>query len=83
MTVEVVAVRNNGDLAISGSRVISINTEDETMTLSGVVRPADVAPDNTVESSAIGNAKIEYTGKGPAANGSKPGLVTRVLNWIF
>lgn len=83
MTVEVVAVRNNGDLVISGTRVISINTEDETMTLSGIVRPVDVAPDNTVESSAIANARIEYTGKGPAANGSRPGLITRVLNWIF
>ncbi len=83
MTVEVVAVRNNGDLVISGTRVISINTEDETMTLSGIVRAVDVAPDNTVESSSIGNARIEYTGKGPVANGSKPGLVSRILNWIF
>jgi flagellar L-ring protein precursor FlgH len=83
MTVEVVAVRNNGDLVISGTRVISINTEKETMTLSGIVRQADIAPDNTIESSSIANAKIEYTGKGPMADGTKPGLISRILNWIF
>jgi flagellar L-ring protein precursor FlgH len=83
MTVEVVAVRTNGDLAISGSRVIAINSEQETMTLSGIVRRVDVNLDNTINSYSIANAKINYTGKGPASDGSKPGVITRVLNWIF
>lgn len=83
MTVEVIAVRNNGDLVVSGSRVVSINSERETMTLSGIVRQTDVNPDNTINSYNIANAHIEYTGKGPAADASKPGLITRILNWIF
>ncbi len=83
MTVEVVAERNNGDLVIQGSRNIEINSEQETMVLSGIVRRADVNPDNTINSYNIANAKINYTGKGPAADGSKPGLITRILNWIF
>lgn len=83
MTVEVIAERNNGDLVIQGSRNIEINAEQETMVLSGIVRRADVNPDNSVNSYNIANAKINYTGKGPAADGSKPGLITRILNWIF
>lgn len=83
MTVEVVDVRPNGDLAISGSRVIAINSEQETMTLSGIVRRADISLDNTINSYNIANAKINYTGKGPASDASKPGLITRILNWVF
>ncbi len=83
MTVEVVGERANGDLVIHGSRILEINSEKETMTLSGIIRRADINPDNTINSYNIANAKIEYTGKGPAADGSKPGLITRVLNWIF
>lgn len=83
MTVEVIAERNNGDLVIQGSRNIEINSEQETMVLSGIVRRADVNPDNTINSYNIANAKINYTGKGPAADGSKPGLITRILNWVF
>lgn len=83
MTVEVVAARPNGDLAIQGTRVMEINSEKEVMALTGLVRRADVNSDNTVYSYNIANAKITYTGKGPASQGSKPGLITRVLNWIF
>ncbi|MFH2055226.1 MAG: flagellar basal body L-ring protein FlgH [bacterium] len=83
MTVEVVAARPNGDLAIQGTRVMEINSEKEVMALTGLVRRTDVNPDNTVYSYNIANAKITYTGKGPGSEGSKPGLITRVLNWIF
>jgi flagellar L-ring protein FlgH len=83
MTVEVIAERNNGDLVIQGSRVVTINSDHQTMTLTGIVRRADINPDNTLESYNIAEAQIVYTGKGPGADGSKPGLITRALNWIF
>jgi flagellar L-ring protein precursor FlgH len=83
MTVEVVARRPNGDLALQGTRVLDINSEQEVMSLSGLVRRADINPDNTVYSYNIANARITYSGKGPATDGSQPGLITRLLNWIF
>ncbi len=83
MTVEVIAERNNGDLVIQGSRVVTINSDHQTMTLTGIVRRADINPDNTLESYNIAEAQIVYTGKGPGTDGSKPGLITRALNWIF
>lgn len=83
MTVRVTAIRNNGDLVVEGNRIITINNDTETLTLSGIVRPQDVGSDNTVDSYNIADAQISYRGKGPAAGGSRPGIVMRFLNWLF
>ncbi len=83
MTVQVVALKANGDLVIEGNRAITINNDTETLALSGVVRLQDVNSDNSVESYNIAEAKISYRGKGPASTGSRPGIVIRFLNWIF
>ncbi len=83
MTVNVIAVKHNGDLVIEGHRIIKINNDDETLTLAGVVRSQDVNSDNSVDSYNIADAQITYTGKGPVSTGARPGLVMRFLNWIF
>ena len=83
MTVRVIAVRTNGDLVVEGNRVIRINNDDETLTLSGIVRPQDIGSDNTVDSYSIADAKISYSGKGPVSTGARPGIIMRFLNWLF
>lgn len=83
MTVQVVGVRENGDLVIQGSRVIGINSDKEMLTLTGIVRSEDVGADNTIYSYQIADAQIEYRGKGASANGGKPGWIMRFLNWVF
>jgi flagellar L-ring protein precursor FlgH len=83
MTVQVVAIKNNGDLVIEGNRAVTINNDTETLTLTGTVRPQDVGSDNSVDSYNIANAQIAYRGKGPASTGARPGILMRFLNWIF
>jgi len=83
MSVTVVDVKPNGDLVIEGSRTIGISQEKETISLTGVVRSRDVKPDNSIESYLIADASISYTGKGVTSSGTRPGIVTRVLNWLF
>lgn len=83
MTVKVIAVKQNGDLVIEGHRVIRINNDDETLTLSGIVRPQDIGADNTIDSYSIADAQISYSGKGPASTSSRPGIIIRFLNWLF
>lgn len=83
MSVTVMAVKDNGDLIIEGSRVIGISDDRETLTLSGVVRQRDVSPDNSVESYLIADAEIVYRGKGPINTVSRPGPIMRFLNWLF
>ena len=83
ITVTVIDMKENGDLVIEGSRVVSINDEQETLFLSGIVRSRDIAEDNTVYSYMVGNAQISSKGKGAITSGHRPGFVTRLLNWIF
>jgi flagellar L-ring protein precursor FlgH len=83
ISVTVVAKKDNGDLVVEGSRVIGISGDRETMTLTGVVRQKDISSDNTVDSYQIADAEIQYTGKGNANTGTRPGFFTRLLSWIF
>ena len=83
LTASVVSIRDNGDLVIEGNRIVTINNEEENMFLSGVVRPRDISTDNTVYSYQIADAKISSKGKGAVTEGQRPGIITRILNWIF
>ncbi len=83
MSVTVVAVRENGDLVVEGSRTVTISGDKETINLSGVVRQRDVGPDNSVASHLIAEAEISYTGKGTTTTGSRSGFFSRLLNWLF
>ena len=62
ITVTVTRVLPNGNLMVSGQKKVSINQTDEYIRLSGVVRPADIANDNTVPSIKVADARIEYKG---------------------
>lgn len=73
----------NGDLRIEGTREVTVNSEKQTMILSGVVRRVDVDTRNMVLSSAIADAKIQYTGLGVVDDVQRPGWLVRVLDWIY
>ena len=83
MSVSVVAVKDNGDLVIQGSRVVGISKDKETLTLTGVVRSRDIKPDNSIESYLIADAEIAYDGKGNATTASRPGFFSRLISWLF
>lgn len=83
MTAQVIEVKPNGNLVISGTQSIKQNGEEQKITVSGVVRTDDVTPDNTVLSSFIGDAKIQIDGKGPIANKQRQGIITQLLNIFF
>ena len=79
----VTEVRANGDLVIEGDRKITINEEEEFLSLKGVVRPEDIGPGNLVYSTDIAEADISYKGKGVVTSGSRPNILVRILSWIF
>ncbi len=83
MTAIITEVTDNGLLSIQGSRVVIVNGEKQTTILTGVVRPEDIAADNTLYSYNIANAQISYKGKGMVTDAGKPGILTRIWNWIF
>lgn len=73
----------NGDLRVEGRREVTVNSEKQTMILSGVVRRVDLDTRNMVLSSAIADAKIEYTGLGVVDDVQRPGWMVRLLDWIY
>lgn len=78
----VTEVLPNGDLRIKGRREVTVNNEKQVMTLTGVVRRLDVDTRNTVLSTAIADARIEYYGMGVVTDVQHPGWVVRILNWV-
>jgi flagellar L-ring protein precursor FlgH len=83
LTARVVEVLPNGDLALEGVREIEINGDRQIIVLTGVVRTADVGPGNVVPSTAIGQMRIRYFGRGLIKDNLQPGWLVRVLNKIF
>jgi flagellar L-ring protein precursor FlgH len=83
ITARIVEITESGNLTIEGERTVVVNGEKQVTTLRGIVRPEDISGQNTVYSYNIADAQIGYTGKGDVNNASKPGFITRIINWIF
>jgi flagellar L-ring protein precursor FlgH len=83
MSAIVTEVLPNGDLRIEGRREVTVNSEKQVMKLSGIVRRVDVDTKNTVLSTAIADARIEYSGLGVVDEVQRPGWFVRVLDWIY
>lgn len=82
LSATVYEVLPNGDMLITGWQQLKINGETTNIKVSGRVRPADLDSQNAVLSSRIGDAFIEYDGKGFSSRSAKPGIVTRILNFL-
>jgi flagellar L-ring protein precursor FlgH len=76
----VVRVLPNGNLFVRGEKYIELNQGSELMRLTGVIRPIDLAPDNSVPSLKVGAAKISYVGKGALADANAQGWLSRFFN---
>lgn len=86
VTVTVAEVLSNGNLLVKGEKRMTINQGDEFIQFSGIVRPADIGPDNTVLSTLVADAKISYTGRGTLADANSTGWLARFFNsdwWPF
>jgi flagellar L-ring protein precursor FlgH len=77
------SVLANGNLAISGSRSITINGEEQKILLSGFVRPSDIMADNSVYSFNIADATIVIQGEGSLSKVQEPGWLTKIFHWLF
>jgi flagellar L-ring protein precursor FlgH len=82
ITCTVDEVYENGNIAISGEKNVTVNREDTTLFVSGVIRSKDVTPANTVDSNQMANAEIRLKGKGPLWNNQRRGLFSKLLDWI-
>ena len=83
ITARVIDAMPDGNLLIRGTREIRVNNETQFITLSGLIRPSDISPDNTVLSSYIADAKIAYSGRGPVSDKQRPGWLMRAVDFVW
>ncbi len=83
VSAQVVKVDQYGNLEIKGSRLISVNGQDQVIKLSGIIRPSDIQPDNTIYSSQISDAQIVFEGSGSINQSQSPGWLTKLFHWLF
>jgi flagellar L-ring protein precursor FlgH len=77
ITVTVADVLPNGNLVIRGEKRLNLNQGNEYIKISGMVRPVDIATDNSVLSTKIADATIVYSGDGANADSNKVGWLGR------
>lgn len=83
ITVSVVEVLPNGNLIIRGEKRVTLNNGVEYIQLSGIVRPIDILANNTVLSTQVADATINYTGEGAIADSNRNGWLARFFNSPF
>ena len=81
----VTQVLPNGNLIIQGSQEIKTNEDERQLTVAGIVRPEDISSSNTIASSQIAEARINYGGHGDIASVQKTPAGTALLQrfWPF
>ncbi len=80
IAVTVKKVLPNGNLVVQGEKWITINQGKEYVRIRGIIRPTDIDPDNTISSTRVANAQIQYGGEGSIADSSSMGWLSRFFN---
>ncbi len=80
ITVTVVENLGNGNLRVAGEKQVRLNQGDEMVQVQGIVRMADIGPDNRITSDRVGNAQILYGGRGTLARSNAMGWLGRFFN---
>jgi len=85
VTVVVIDILPNRNLVVQGVRDRDIAGDIQTIEVSGVVRPSDIAFDNTVKSEQVANFQLVMKNKGVSAPYQRPGWLGRIFNvlWPF
>jgi len=80
ISVHVLKVLPNGNLMIRGEKWLTLNNGDEYIRLTGIIRPKDINSNNTILSTKIANARIQYAGTGSFADANEQGWLTQFFN---
>jgi flagellar L-ring protein precursor FlgH len=83
ISARVTEIMSGGLLKLVGKRMVDINGDRQLIEVSGVCRSRDIAADNTILSTYIAEAQIAYSGTGMLQDAAQPGMLTRIVNWLF
>ena len=80
---EVTQVLPNGNLVVMARQEVRVNSELREMDVSGIVRPQDIASDNTVQHDRLAEARISYGGRGTLTQVQTPRWGEQVLDVVL
>jgi len=83
VTSVVMHVYPNGNMRIVGKRLLNVNHEPQEITFAGVIRPIDIASNNTIPSSKVAQAYISYGGTGALATVAHEGWLSQTLDQVW
>lgn len=83
ITVQVIEVKPNGNMVVSGTQSIVQNRDEHKITIKGIVRREDVSADNTISSWQVADAELKFDGKGPLNAKQRQGILTQIFNILF
>lgn len=79
----VAQVLPNGNLVVTGRQQVRVNSELRDLTIGGVIRPQDIASDNTVRHDRLAEARIAYGGRGTISDVQRPRIGQELLDVIL
>lgn len=80
ISVHVLRVLPNGNLMIRGEKWMTLNNGDEYIRLTGIIRAQDISSSNTIISSKVANARIQYAGTGSFAEVQEQGFLSKFFS---
>ena len=80
ISVVVSEVLPNGTMRVRGEKLLHINRGNETIRISGLVRPTDIGADNRIASTRVADAQIDYVGRGEISRASRQGWLQRFFS---
>lgn len=83
LTSEVLQVLPNGNLILESRTQMTQDQEEFTLKVTGICRPEDVTPANTILSSQLHDLKVEKINNGMLKKANEKGLFTQVLDFLF
>jgi flagellar L-ring protein precursor FlgH len=82
ITVVVEDVLPNGNLVVLGKREREVAGDKQSVQVAGIVRPSDIAFDNTILSQKVANFQITFKTKGEENRYTTPGWLSRLMNLL-
>ena len=69
-------------MLVRGEKRVRLNRGNEFIQVAGIVRPADITPDNRVASTRLADARITYSGRGEIARAAREGWLQKFFNFV-
>ena len=83
VTAVITELLENGNVYVVGEHRVKVNNEIETIRISGIIRPSDIAANNTINSYQIAKAEVSVNGAGVVGSKQSPGVLTKMFSWFF